>query len=461
MAKFFRLLLEALRGDEQHYTTGSIDRAIFLLSIPMILELAMESLFAVVDIFFVSRVSVDAVATVGLTESVLTIIYSIAWGFSMAATAIIARRIGEEHPDAASGTAVQVLSVSAIFGLVIAIVGMIFAPEILRLMGGSDQLIASGHGYTRIMFASNVSIILLFVCNAIFRGAGNAAIAMRVLIVSNIINIILDPILIFGWGPIPAFGVEGAAIATTTGRTIGVLYQLYILWKGAAIIKIVRKHLIVQWDIIRNFLSISVGGAGQFLIASASWVFLVRIISTFGSEQVAGYTIAIRIIIFTIMPSWGIANAGATLVGQNLGAAQPDRAEESVWRAAYLNTLFLLGVSVLFFVFAPQLISIFDDAPTVVQSGAMGLRILCIGYPFFSYGMVIAQAFNGAGDTQTPTRLNFICFWLMEIPIAWLLAMQWGMGPSGVYTSAAVSESFLALLCIWVFRKGKWKLMEV
>ncbi len=461
MKKIWNLFWLAIRGDEKNFTTGGIDRAIILLSIPMILEMIMEALFAVVDVFFVSRVSVNAVATVGLTESVITLVYSIAIGLSMATTAMVARRVGEEDHEKAAIAAVQAILITLAFSVAISVLGIVFAADILRLMGGSEALIAEGVWYTRIIFGSNMVIMLLFLLNAIFRGAGDAAIAMRALWIANILNIILDPCFIFGLGPFPELGVAGAAVATSIGRGIGVMFQVYILLRGRVIIKIAKRHLIVVWSIIRRLLDVSVGGMGQYLIASASWIFLMRIMSEFGESAVAGYTISIRMIIFAILPAWGMANAAATLVGQNLGAEQPDRAEKSVWKAALYTMIFLLGVTVIYFVGATPMVQFFHADPLVVQYGVASLKIICLGYVFFAYGMVIGQAFNGAGDTKTPTWINFVCFWLLQIPLAYALGITVEIGPSGVFWAVAICETVLALICIYVFRLGKWKEVKI
>lgn len=461
MQRILRILRDAIQGKEKNFTSGNLNRAIVMLSIPMILEMIMESLFALVDAYFVSKVSVDAVATVGLTESVITLVYSIAIGVSMAATAMVARRVGEEKPNEASKAAVQAIILAFGISLVFAVTGIIFAEDILRLMGGSEELIASGANYTRILMGSNLVIMLLFLLNGIFRGAGDASLAMQSLWVANGINIILDPLLIFGVGPFPELGVTGAAVATTIGRGIGVLFQLYILFGGKSIIKLVRRHFVINWEIIKRLSNVAATGAGQFLIASASWIFLMRIISLFGSEAVAGYTIAIRLIIFTILPSWGLANAAATLVGQNLGAGKPDRAETSVWRSAFYNMIFLVSVSVIYSLVARPLMGFFNDTPAVIDAGVIALRIICAGYIFFAYGMVVSQAFNGAGDTRTPTVINLICFWLLEIPLGYFLAVQLGWGLAGVCWAIAISEAAMAILCIVIFRKGRWKTVSI
>ncbi|VXD15918.1 MATE family efflux transporter [Marinoscillum sp. 108] len=459
--RIFKLFIAALKGTESEFTSGSINRAIFLLSIPMIAEMVMESLFAVADVFFVSRVSVNAVATVGLTESVLMIIYSVAIGLSMATTAIVARRVGEKKFKKASDAGFQSIFLAVIIGALLGGVGYIFAEDILVLMGGKPDLIAEGLGFTQIMLAGNLSIFLLFLNNAIFRGAGDAAIAMRALWLANGLNLILDPLLIFGWGPVPAYGVEGAAIATTLGRSIGVLYQVYHLMNRRGIIKIGWANVVIRFKTVVELLKISLGGMGQFLIESASWIFLVKVMSLFGAEALAGYTIAFRVIVFTILPSWGMSNAAATLVGQNLGASAPDRAEESVWKTAFYNMIFLGLVSVVFYLAAEPIIGIFTVQPGVVKIAVSALQIICFGYVFFAYGMVISQAFNGAGDTRTPLIVNFFVFWVIQIPLAYWLSVYLDWQANGVFFTIAFCHSLQAVISILLFRRGKWKTMMV
>ena len=461
MSKVLAILREAINGEEKEYTSGSINRAIVLLSIPMILEMVMESLFAIVDVYFVSKVSVDAVATVGLTESVLTLIYSVAIGMSTAATAMVARRVGEEKPEDASIAAMQSIFLAIGLSVLIGIPGIIFADDILRFMGGSETLIAAGVGYTRIALGSNIVVMLLFLLNGVFRGAGDAAIAMRVLWIANGINIVLDPLFIFGIGPFPEMGVEGAAVATAIGRGIGVAVQLYYLLRGIGIVKIAQRHLVFVWDVVKRLVSVSSTGALQFLIASASWIFLTRIIAEFGSDAVAGYTIAIRVIIFTTLPSWGLANAAATLVGQNLGAGQPERAETSVWRSSFYNMLFLLALSICLFLGAEPIVRFFTDIKAVIEAGVLSLRIFTAGYIFWAYGMVVIQAFNGAGDTRTPTIINLICFWALEIPLGYILAVHLGWGVAGVCAAVAISESIWAIVSVIIFRQGRWKKVQI
>ena len=461
ISNFIPLFKLAINGSEKEFTTGSIDRAIFLLSVPMVLEMLMEGLFAIVDIFFVSRLGKEATATIGLTEVVLTQVIALALGLSMATTAMVARRIGEKDREGASVAAFQAILIGIITCAVIAVIFFFTSSNILRFMGGSAELIAHGNGYARIMLTGSASVFFLFLNNAIFRGAGDAAIAMRTLWIANGINIILDPLFIFGLGPFPELGVMGAAVATTTGRTIGVCYQVYYLVNGKSLIRIERRHVVWVGDIIVKLLKVSATGVLQFAIATASWLFIVRIIALFGDAVVAGYAIGIRIIIFTILPAWGMASAAATLVGQNLGAMQPERAEKSVWRAAFINMIFLTSISVLFLFFAPVIIPLFTPDPLVIDEGIRCLRIICLGYVFYAYGMVIGQAFNGAGDTVTPTRINFIAFWLLQIPLCYALStlLQWG--PNGVYWGISISESSLALIAIYIFRKGKWKTVKI
>jgi putative MATE family efflux protein len=459
---FFQLVRDAAFGHEQDYTAISINRAIFLLSLPMIMEMSMESIFAVVDVFWVTQLKDnDAIATIGLTESVLTLVYSLAIGLSMGATAMVARRVGEKNFEAAKVAAVQSIILGVAISVCISVVGLFFSEQILSLMGASSALISNNVGYTRWMLGGNIVIMMLFLINAVFRGAGDASLAMWSLGLANLLNIVLGPIFIFGFGPIPAMGVEGAAIATTIGRGSGVLFQLYHLFNGKGLIKVARRHLVLVTDIIKRIIAVSAGGTGQFLIASASWIFLVRILSTFGSDAVAGYTIAMRLIVFAILPAWGMANASATLVGQNLGAGHPERAEKSVWRAAFMNMIFLGIVTVLFLVFADELLGIFSEDPEVLKNGIECLQVIALGYVFYAYGMVISQSFNGAGDTRTPTLINFFGFWLFQIPLAYLLATQWGFETTGVYAAISIAESAIAVVGILIFRRGKWKEVKI
>lgn len=459
---FLRLFKQALVGQEQDYTSGSIDRAIFLLSIPMILEMSMEGVFAVVDMMYISRLhDNDAIATVGLTESMLTLVYSLAMGLSMGATAMVARRVGEKDIKSAEIAATQSIYIGLALSVAISIVGILFSSDLLRLMGGSEDLIAKNVGYTRWMLIGNLPIMLLFLINGIFRGAGDASIALRSLLVANGLNILLGPIFIFGFGFIPGYGVEGAAIATTIGRSCGVLYQLYHLFKGKGLIKLHMDDIIIKWEIIVRLIKVSAGGTGQFLIGSASWIFLMRIMSEFGSAAQAGYVIAIRIIVFAILPAWGMANAAATLVGQNLGAGQPDRAEKSVWRASFLNMVFMALITVLSFTLATPMLSFFTDDQQTLKNGIECLQIVSLGYILYAYGMVVNQSFNGAGDTRTPIVISFFGFWIFQIPLAYLLANWYKVGSIGVYSAIAIAESLMAIAGIMIFRQGKWKAVKI
>jgi len=459
--KYLKYFWIAVSGKETEFTSGSIRKAIFMLSIPMILEMLMESIFALVDIAYVSKVSVNAVATIGLTESVITLVYALAIGLSMAATAVVARRIGEKDVDGAKMAAVQAIGLGVLVSLVLGVVGILYAKEILALMGGEPDLIAEGYGYTKLLIGGNITIMLLFLINAIFRGAGNASMAMWTLVLSNGLNIILDPIFIFGWGPIPEYGVMGAAIATNIGRGTAVLFQLGILFFGWGKIKLVLQDLVLNVKVMVNLIRVSLGGIAQFLIGTSSWVFLMRIMSEFGSEVLAGYTIAIRVMMFTLMPSWGMSNAAATLVGQNLGAKQPDRAEISVWKTGKYNAYFMGAVSLVYLIFAKSIISWFNATPSVVQNGALCLQVIALGYVFYAYGMVVSQAFNGAGDTKTPTKINLISFWLFQLPLAYVAAMVLGWGAKGVFIAITLAEVLLAIMAMVWFKKGKWKQVQV
>ncbi len=456
-----RVLRQSMDGKEQVFTSGSIDRAIVLLAIPMILEMAMESLFALVDIFFVAQISSEAIATVGLTESVLTLVYGLAIGLSAAATAMVARRIGEGNKDAGARAGAQVILLALVLSVLIAVPGYFFAEDILHVMARDESVSSVGHQFTRLLLTCNLPILLLWMLNGIFRGAGDAVTAMWALSIANLVNIVLCPIFIFGFGPIPAMGVLGSGIATTIGRSIGVLYQLWHLFGIGKIIKLRWSMLQPNISILVTLLRISAGSTGQFLIASASWIFLIYILGQISKEVVAGYTIAIRIVLFTIGPSWGMANAAATLVGQNLGAGLPDRAEKSALRAGFFNMVFMAVVGVCYLVFAPLLIRFFTAESETIHAGVMALRVMAGGYVFYGWGMILSQAINGAGDTGTPTLLNFIFFWLVETPLAWLLALHFNWGQSGVYWSIVMAESMMAMAAIWVFRKGAWKLAKV
>ena len=461
LKKIVKYFWIAVTGKEQEFTTGSIRKAIFMLSIPMILEMLMESIFAIVDIAYVSQVSVNAVATIGLTESVITLVYAIAIGLSMAATAVVARRVGEKDIKGARIAAVQAIFLGILVAFIVGIIGFLYNKEILGLMGAEPDLIEEGHGYTKWLIGGNITILLLFLINAIFRGAGDASIAMWALVLSNGLNIILDPIFIFGWGPIPEYGVMGAAIATNIGRGTAVLFQLGILFFGWSRIKLLLSDVLLNLTVMFNLIKVSLGGIAQFLIGTSSWVFLMRIMSEFGSEVLAGYTIAIRVIMFTLMPSWGMSNAAATLVGQNLGAKEPERAEKSVWITGRYNAYFMGLVSIVYLLFAKQIVGAFNDTPSVVENGALCLQIIAAGYIFYAYGMVVTNAFNGSGDTRTPTKINLISFWLFQLPVAYVLALVLGLGAIGVFIAITTAEILLAVIAILWFRKGKWKTVEV
>lgn len=456
-----RLIGDALAGKEHDYTSGSIRRAVLLLAIPMMLEMAMESIFAITDIYFVSGLGADAVATVGLTEAVITLLYAVAVGLSMSVTAMVSRRIGEQDPEGAAVVAGQTIWIGLFVAIVVGSFGIAFGQEILRFMGASDAVIEQGSSYTSIMLGGSITIIYLFLFNAIFRGAGNAAIAMKSLWLANGINIILDPCLIYGIGPFPEMGVTGAAVATNIGRSIGVLYQLYHLFDGRARIKVHLHHLRIVSNTMFTLLRLSVGGVGQFLIATASWVILMKIVAPFGSAAIAGYTIAIRVIDLTFLPAWGMSNAASTLVGQNLGAGKPDRAEQSVWKTTQYSTGFLVCVAIPFIIFAEQIVSLFSSDPAVIEYGSDCLRYISYGYGFFAMSMVLTQAFNGAGDTITPTIINLFCFWMVQIPLAYSLATIFNIGPQGVFISITVAESLVAIIAYFVFRRGRWKAVHV
>ncbi len=453
--------MEAIRGSHQDYTTGSLNRAILLLAVPMVLEMVLESLFAVVDVFWVGRLGANAVATVGLTESMLSLVFAVGMGLSLSTTAMVARRIGEKDPEGAAVAAVQAITLGLIVSVAIGVPCLVFAPHLLRLMGASPDIIAEGSGYTRICLGGSCAVLLLFLNNAIFRGAGDAAIAMRLLWVSNIINLILDPCLIFGVGPFPRLGVTGAALATFIGRSIGVLYQFYRLLRGTERIRILKSQIRVQYDVLLRLLRVSLTGILQFAIAHTSWIGLVRIVSIFGAAALAGYTIAIRVVIFVLLPSWGLSNAAATLVGQNLGAGHPERAEKAVWRTGLYNVAFLGVVGIFFIFFAEPVVRLFTHDPAVVPLGAACLRIVSYGNLGYAYFMVMMQAFNGAGDTITPTIVNFFGFWLFEIPLAYWLAIPLHMRSNGVFFSIAIAESAMAVTSAVLFRRGKWKKQKI
>jgi putative MATE family efflux protein len=427
----------------------------------MVLELVLESTFAVVDIWFVARLGASAVATVGLTETYLFLLYAMAMGLAMAVTAVVARRVGEHKGEEAAVTAVQAIWIALLTSVPFAVAGIVYARDLLQLMGADAWTLAHGYGYMQWMLGSNVVILLLFVINAIFRGAGDAAIAMRVLWVANGLNIVLDPLLIFGLGPVPALGIEGAAIATSIGRGAGVLMQLWLLFRGGRHIRVLRHHLAWHGAIARNIVRTALGGVGQMIVGMTSWIFLMRILASIGSEAVAGATIALRILMFTMMPAWGMSNAAATLVGQNLGAGEPGRAEAAVWHIGWYNMGYLLAVSVPFFLLPQELVGLFSTDAAVIATGATWLRIL--SYSFFVYGwwMVSVQAFNGAGDTVTPTRINLVFFWAIQIPLAWLLALRLGWQAEGVFWAVFFSETSVGLFTLWLFTRGGWKAAKV
>jgi MATE family, multidrug efflux pump len=455
---FWTIVKESVRGEVHHdFTEGPIGRAILLLAVPMVLEVVLESIFAVADIFWVSHLGPDAVASVGLTESLLTIVYALAMGLGIGATAVVARRIGEKDPEGAARAAAQALLLALLVSVVLGTAGALLAPRLLALMDASPSVIATGRGYATIMLGGEAAIIVLFVVNAVFRGAGDAAIAMRVLWLANIINIVLGPLLIFGVGPFPRLGVTGAAVATTFGRSVGAVYAVVRLFRHASRVPVARRHLRADFGVMRQILQLSGSATLQNLIGMASWIGLVRILAGYGSDALAGYTIAVRLIIFVLLPSWGLSNAAATMVGQSLGARKPDRAEVSVWRAGRYNAWFLTAVGLLFFLAAPLLIGAFTSDPTVTDYAVRCLRIVVLGYPLYAYGMVLTQSFNGAGDTWTPTWLNLTCFWVFELPLAWALAHAFGLGPSGVFWAIMASFSLLALASAWVFKRGRWK----
>jgi putative MATE family efflux protein len=457
----WRELGDAVRGTGADYTKIPLRRAVFLLAVPMVLELVLESTFAVVDIWFVARLGASAVATVGLTETFLFLLYAIGIGLAMAVTAIVARRTGEGDRQAAAVSAVQAIWIAVLASVPFSVGGIVFARELLQLMGADAWTLTHGVPYLQWMLGTNAVIMLLFVCNAVFRGAGDAAVAMRVLWVANGLNIILDPVLIFGLGPIPALGVEGAAIATVIGRGAGVAMQLWILLRGSRRIRIAVAQLGLEADTLRHIVRTSLGGIGQMIVAMTAWIFLMRILAAIGSDAVAGATIAIRLMMFTLMPAWGMSNAAATLVGQNLGAGEPARAEASVWRIGWYNMVFTVGVSVIFFLFPRELMGLFTSEPAVVDIGAEWLRILSYSYFVYGWWMVSVQAFNGAGDTVTPTKINVVFFWLLQIPLAWLLALQMDLQATGVFWAVFVSETSVGLFTLWLFTRGRWKTVRV
>ena len=451
----------ALKGSHQDFTTGDLNRSILLLAIPMVLEMVLESLFAVVDVFWVGRLGANAVATVGITETLLSLVFAIGLGVALSTTAMVARRIGEKDPEDAAIAAVQAIVLGLLISVGLGIPAGWFAPKLLQLMGASPEIVAVGSNYARVALGGCGAIIMLFLNNAIFRGAGDASIAMRLLWISNILNLVLDPCLIFGLGPFPHLGVTGAALATMTGRTIGVLCQFYLLLRGTERIHVLPRHLRLNFEVLGRLVRVSLAGILQFAISNASWIGLVRIVSLFGGAAVAGYTVAIRIVIFFILPSWGLSNAAATLVGQNLGAGRPDRAEQAVWRTGFYNLVFLGAIGIFFIVFATPVVRLFVQDPAVVPIAAMALRTFSCGNMGYAYSMVMLQAFNGAGDTITPTIVNFFGFWVLLLPLAYWLAVPMHMGAEGGFLAFVIAQFAIAGAGVVLFRRGRWKRMHI
>lgn len=456
-------IIDSIKGTEKDYTEGRISKAILLLSIPMVLEMVLESVFAVVDIAVVAQLGAEAVAAVGITESLMTLVYAVGIGLSTATTAIVARRIGEKSPDKAATSSVQAIIIAICASFVFSIPGYFAGAEILKLMGASKDAISQGKDYTIIMLTGNVVIMLLFVMNAIFRSSGDAAISMRVLLVANGINIILDPCLVFGWGPFPELGVKGAAVATNIGRGVAVLLQFYYLIFGKKRVKIKLNHIKIKINEALQIIKLSLGGIGQMLIATSSWIFLMRILADYSSDVVAGYTLAIRIVIFALLPSWGLSNAAATMVGQNLGAHKPERAERSVWLAGYANMIFLGILSIIMIWIPETFVKLLADDPesNMVLYGTQALRTVSYGFLAYALGMVMIQSFNGAGDTTTPTVMNFFAFWLIEIPLAYFLSKFTSLEYKGVFYAIIIGETILTIVGVIVFKRGKWKLRKV
>lgn len=459
--RIFYYIRLSLSSEGQDFTTGSIRKAIFLLAVPMILELSLESVFALVDVFFVGKLGSVAISTVVLTESIITIVYSVGIGLSMAATAMVARRIGEKNAAAAAKAGAQSMLLGLLVSVFISIVGVTMAPTLLRLMGGSAEVIRMGTPYMRIMLGGNLVIMMLFLINGIFRGAGDASIAMKSLWIANICNIMLCPLLIQGWGMLPAFGLTGAALATTIGRTIGVLYQLYKLKFSHGVIHLKWSDFLPDKSVLASLAKVAGNGTLQFLIGSASWIFLARLVAQFGEDATAGYGVAIRLIVFFILPAWGLSNAAATLVGQNLGAGNAERAAKSVWLTAKYNALFMLGVTLLFFFMGEWLVQLLNDDVAIRPVAVEALRIVSLGYVLYGISMVMMNAFNGAGDTKTPTIINLIFFWGIQIPLAYVLSISWKLGPTGVFVAIVSAESLIAVVAMWLFTKGKWKAVKI
>ncbi|HEX7113846.1 MAG TPA: MATE family efflux transporter [Steroidobacter sp.] len=458
---FRRLVLQSLKGEQRDYTSESLDRAVLLLAVPMVLEMIMESLFAIVDVFWVSRLGKEAVAVIGLTESLMSLVYAVAIGISFAATAIVARRIGEQDPERAAQSAGQIIVLGVTVSSGLGVLFALLAPELLRLMGAEESVVQLGANFARIMLGGNITVFMIFLINAIFRGAGDAVLAMRTLWLANALNIVLGPLFIFGPGPFPELGVTGAAVATNIGRGVGVLYQLWHLAGRNSRLSLRLRHFRPAGELLKGILTTSWNGIAQLMINTTSWIGLFKILALFGSAALAGYTIALRIVIFALMPAWGLANAAATLVGQNLGAVKPERAEAAVKIATRFNMILLGIVGAAFVVFSGPLVGFFTRDPQVLEYGGRALWIVSLAFPLYAAGMCMEAAFNGAGDTWTPTRLNFFCFWLGQIPLAWLLAQGLGMGPLGVFIAVPVSFSVLALWAVALFREGKWKAKKV
>ncbi|MBI1765053.1 MAG: MATE family efflux transporter [Acidobacteria bacterium] len=454
-------LRQAVGSSEQDFTTGSIGRAIFLLSVPMVLEMLMESLFGIVNVFWVSRLGAEAIAIVGTTEALLVLVFGIAMGLSMATTALVARRVGEGNPQAAGRAGAQAILLGTAISLVLGVIAFFGTSLLFTTLGAAPEVLAGGRRYGQIILGTNGIIMLLFLNNAVFRGAGDAAFAMRALWIGNAINLVLDPCFIFGWGPFPELGVTGSAVATTIGRGTAVLYQLSLLFRQSGRVHITRAEWRPDFTLLREIVQISIGGVFQYLIATASWMWLVRIVGYFGAPAVAAYTVAMRIIVVTILPSWGIANAAATLVGQNLGAGKPERAEKSVWIAGFANAIFLGLVTIVFLFFAEPMIRFFTVDPAVVPIGVASLKIVSYGYVFYAFGMVMTQSFNGAGDTLTPTWINLACYWAFQLPLAYALSLWAQWGANGAFWAITIAESTLAVVAVWAFRKGKWKEVKV
>lgn len=455
------MVVDALRGAHLDLTEAPLGKGLFMLAVPMIAEMLMEFIFAMVDIFWVGRLGATAVATVGLTESMMAIVYSLAMGVSTGAMALVARRVGEKDIDGASRTAVQSIALGVVLAIAIGLAGAPFAPELLRAMGADERVVVEGTAFVRVMLGGNVTVCLLYLINAIFRGAGDAAFAMRVLWFGNTLNIVLGPCFIFGVGPIPAMGVTGAAVATCIGRGFAVLYQLRLLTRGRVKLTVARRHLRLDLRVMGSVLRLSASATGQMLLSMTSYIGVMRILSTFGSAPLAGYTIGFRILMFALLPAFGLANAAATLVGQNLGAKRPERAEQAVWRASAVAAVLLGGVGVAFVLFAPPLVGLFSADPGVVPYGVDYLRIASLGFPFYAYGMVVSQAFNGAGDARTPVYINLFVFWALQMPLAWLLSRGATLGASGVFVALAVCFSLFAVISVLLFRRGRWKQASV